>query len=198
MRVFLRGAGALAVLATLLLGVVAAAVFLIRDVGHQLFHAVDPTVAAAAVTAMSTVIVSVATLVIGRYFERRKTLEAELRASKIPIYARLVAGIFGVLHSPTDTQRAAAAEALFRDLTPDLITSASDDVLISWSRFRRSLTTTPPDEGLFVLEKALLAIRRDYGHTGKNVREGDLLGLFIKDIDEYIAGRRATHPAEAD
>ena len=191
MRNFLKGIGALVLLAGLLVGVVEGIGVTARLIGRQLFHGVDPTVSAAAVTAMSTVLVAVATLVIGRYFERRKAIEAEIRTSKIPVYSRLVGGIFAILNTPEGPERQAAAEALFRDLTPDLITWASDDVIVAWSHFKRKISSLPPEEVVFALEKVLMEIRSDYGHGGSKIAEGDLVGLFINDIDDILARRNS-------
>ncbi|MFB7947223.1 hypothetical protein ACFC6L_20155 [Kitasatospora phosalacinea] len=191
MRTLLKGLGALILLVALLLGAVEAVGFAARQLGRQIFHGVNPTVSAAVVTAMSTVIIAVATLTIGRYIEKRKAIETEIRTSKIPVYSRLVTELLAFLHTQPGPQREAAAEVLFRQLTPDLITWSSDEVLAEWSRFKRTVANLPPEDAVFALEKVLMAIRRDYGHKGSKLEDGDLLGLFINDIDTYIANRRA-------
>ncbi|MFJ7910242.1 hypothetical protein [Kitasatospora sp. NPDC096204] len=190
MRNFFKGVGVLVLFAALLVGVVEVVGLAARQLGRQIFQGVDSTVAAASVAAMSTVVVAVATLVIGRYIEKRKAIEAEIRTSKIPVYSRLVSGLFALLQAEPGPQQTAAAERLFKDLTPDLITWSSDEVLIAWSRFKRSVSTLSPGEAVFALEEMLMAVRRDYGHKGAKVKEGDLLGLFINDIDAYVANRR--------
>lgn len=197
MRVFLKGVGSLILLVAVLVGLVAVLAFLARDLGHLVLHGVDPTVAAAAVAGASTVIVSVATLVMGRVFERRKAIEAEMRERKIPVYSRLVSGLMGMLLEGNRSDQSTNAENLFRELTPELMTWASDNVLVAWSRFKRGIGDNPSEEAVFNFEKVLMAIRKDYGHGGKGVAEGDLLGLFINDIDEQLARRnRAIPPNE--
>ncbi|MEU1597536.1 hypothetical protein ABZ468_33005 [Streptomyces sp. NPDC005708] len=163
--------------------------FLARYVGHQVFHGVNSTVAAAAVTAMATVLVTVATLVIGRYLERRKAVEAEIRASKIPVYTRLVSGLMRTAMNP-DSSNADEVAQFLREITPDLITWASDDVLLAWSKFKREAQVLASEDTIFSFEELLTAIRRDFGHSGRQVQAGDLLALFINDIDEQLARRR--------
>jgi hypothetical protein len=192
MRVFAKGIGALALLAVILAAAVEAVGFMARQIGHQIFHGIDPTVASAAVAAMSTIIVAVATLVLGRYFERSKAIEAEIRASKVPCYSKLVTGLLKLLRSTPGPGQQAAAEEFFNDLTPDLINWASDDVLVAWSKFKRNIQNHPDMERVFDLEQVLLAIRKDYGHKGRKIVEGDLLGLFVTDIDEQLAKRRGS------
>lgn len=190
MRVFIRGIGSLILLSAILLASVEVLGILARQFGHQVFHGVDPTVAAAGVTAMSTVIVTVASLITTRYIERRRAIESEIREKKIPIYSRMVGGLLRILLQQNSADQREAAEVFFRELTPDLITWASDDVLTAWSRFRRDIVNQPSEDVVFTFEKVLMAIRKDYGHGGANVKEGDLLGLFINDIDEQLARRR--------
>jgi hypothetical protein len=186
MRVLAGGLGALALLGLLL----AALIFGVGQVVHKAFNGVNPTVAAASVTAMATIIGAIITLLVGRYFERRKTIEDDIRSKMIPLYSALVKGFLAVFNAGQDGQ-AQTAQEFFEEVTPDLLTWASDDVLLEWSRFKRSIGKVPDDEVPFLFEKLLVAIRRDYGHSGKNVTEGDILGLFITDIDEAIANRTA-------
>jgi hypothetical protein len=42
-------------------------------------------------------------------------------------------------------------------------------------------------ESLFMFEQVLLVIRRDLGHANKDLARGDLLALWINDIDEVLA-----------
>ncbi|PBC85738.1 MULTISPECIES: hypothetical protein [unclassified Streptomyces] len=195
MRIFIKGLGAFALLTAILLGGVEVVAFLARRIGQQIFHGVNPTVSAAAVAAMSTVVVAVATLVIGRHYERRAAVEAEIRSSKIPIYSRLVESLLRMLlRGDAATAGADRFAEELREITPQLIAWASDDVLIEWSRFKRSIsvasTEAETEAALFELEKLLIAIRRDYGHKGQTVKEGDLLGLFINDAHELLQRRR--------
>ncbi|EDY46816.1 hypothetical protein [Streptomyces sp. SPB074] len=75
---------------------------------------------------------------------------------------------------------------LARRIGRQLIAWASDDVLIEWSRFKRFIasasTEAETEAAPFEFERLLIAIRRDYGHKGQAVEEGDLLGLFITDV----------------
>ena len=71
-------------------------------------------------------------------------------------------------------------------LTPQLLTWAGDDVLVKWSRYRRLAGGLDPIESMFELEKVFLAIRKDFGHSNRKVGKGDVLGLFVNDINEYV------------
>ena len=55
-----------------------------------------PTVSAAIVAAVATTVVSVLTVVVGRYLEHRSVVAAEIRKSKIPVYTELVASFMAI------------------------------------------------------------------------------------------------------
>ncbi|MFG1812092.1 hypothetical protein [Streptomyces sp. NPDC049040] len=141
---------------------------------------------------MSTIIVAVATLVVRRYVERRKAIQDEIRAGKIPVYSRLVGGLMATILNGNSENNADDIVTLLREVTPDLVTWASDDVLVAWARFKREVqSATQSVDAVFEFEKLLLAIRRDYGHSGSKMTEGQLLALFINDVDEQLARRQA-------
>src|SRR5665647_1366793 len=84
---FLKGLGAVAVVAFLVVlsaGVVILLASMLRSATRWFFNGVNPTVTAAIVAGVATTVVSVFTVVIGRYLERRSAIEAEIRKSKTP------------------------------------------------------------------------------------------------------------------
>lgn len=159
----------------------------VREFSGWIFHGVDPTVSAALVAAMATVLVSVLGVVLARYFERRRQIEVEIRERKVPMYKDMVQGLLdGLLKSEDgDTAR---FEAVIADLTPQLVTWASDDVIKAWIHFKRRAAEAEADpiSAMFGFEHVLRAVRADLGHKSGNLAKGDLLGLFVNDIDEYL------------
>lgn len=184
----LQGLGALIlVLTTAALGLWGLSSFL-----RFLFDGVNPTVAAASVAAGVAAIVSVATVVLGRYFERRAQIELALREAQLPIYQELITVLMAMLKqsgdsavdSLSDEERSAWVVSHMRRLTPQLITWAGDDVLVKWSAYRRQAGDLEWQQSLRRLGELLVAIRKDFGYRNRGVTEADVLGLFINDIDE--------------
>lgn len=165
-----------------------------------LFDGVNATVAAAIVAAVTTTLVSVLGLTLGRYLERRHQIEVELRERKVPIYTEFVEGLMKFLASSGEgygRPRSANPEvgandidlvAFFHKMTPQLMIWASNDVVSKWSVFRRAAGKRESLPYMFMMEELLTAIRKDLGHPG-DLPEGDLLGLFINDIDAFIGDR---------
>lgn len=190
MRFFVRALGVTAAYLAVVGATFETIVLLWRWEGRQYFHSVNPTVGAAIVAAAATITVSLLTLVLGRIFERQKAIETELRAAKRPVHTELVDGLFAVFQAKSPEEQQAAAIKLFNERMPELITLASDEVLVAWSRYKRRVTQLALQEQMLELERVLMAIRRDHGHSGRGVREGDLLGLFITDSEDLFVKRR--------
>ena len=68
----------------------------------------------------------------------------------------------------------------------------SDEVVSAYAQFRRASVSNndhkSPSNVMFRYENLILAIRKDLGHANKNFKQGDVLSLFINDIDEYTTG----------
>ena len=181
---FLKALWALAVLAALCIGLALG----IRWLVEWIFDGVDPTVSAALVAAMATVLVSVLGVVLARYLERRQQIEVEIRQRKIPMYQEMVEGLLSAVLNTKDDGNTTELEALFKSLTPQLVTWASDDVIKAWNRFKRrsSEADSDPIGVMFEFEEVLKAVRVDLGHKSGDLAKGDLLGLFVNDIHEHL------------
>ncbi|MCW2835346.1 MAG: hypothetical protein JWN68_3299 [Nocardioides sp.] len=116
------------------------------------------------------------------------------------MYTEFVEGLLSIFSSSaesdeTDSEDAQATEVspdllqFFKKITPQLMIWASNDVVVKWSRFRRGGDKHPPMEYMFMMEELLTAIRKDLGHSGA-ITKGDLLGLYVNDIDEHLPSKK--------
>jgi hypothetical protein len=177
----------------ILIGAAIGAVRLVRWGLCGLFSGISPTVGAAIVAAFATVFGSVLTIVVGRYLERKKLIEADIRTAKLPVYTKLIQGLFEGLLVRRNQDNSEHFEKLMAEATPNLIIWASDDVLKAWSRYRRINTTNlVPREMLVNFEELIKAFRRDYGHSTKSLATGDIMGTFINDVEEVLSGQSDT------
>lgn len=195
-RIF-RALSVVAVLA--ILGAAAYGAFVAVGAAVRVFAATDKTVASALVTASATAIVAVVTLVLGKLYELRIHVQKENRDKKIPVYEDLLKFFFRMLNANKEDGSTPVLEdpevvEFFTRFNERFIIWASDDVMRSWGTWRRQLpenTASPSPEhalrALFLIEDVMLAIRKDLGHGNKGLNRGDVLGLFINDIDSVLA-----------
>jgi hypothetical protein len=81
--------------------------------------------------------------------------------------------------------------------TESLILWGSEDVIKSYRDFRMFFMQRKPNgplsiEEVNLLENLLLTIRKDMGHKNKNFQQGDILSLFINDIDDVLKKLKAS------
>lgn len=169
------------------------ALFMGVEVGIKIFLSLDKTVAAALVAASATFVVSVVSVVVGNLYVYYLRVRTETRRRKIPVYESLLEFIFRFLGAsevnpaPTETE---AREFMSR-FNRDFMVWGDDRVLQAWVKWRKHMNSAPADtrEATFLIEDLVLAIRRDVGHNNRGLTEGDILTIFINDVDTILPRR---------
>ncbi len=189
-----KGLFALVVLATLAWGLIV----LVRLVLKSLFHGVNGNVAAAIAAAVITALSSVAILALQRHYDEKLESLNALRERKAALYKSFIdqwRELFGIGESRTDDESQtviANSTTEFAKLSSDMLCWASGPVLAEYSRLRRLPTSNPTEaaeSSLLYFENVLLLMRQDLGHNDKALRAGDLLGMWVNDIDETVKTR---------
>jgi PIN domain nuclease of toxin-antitoxin system len=160
----------------------------------NIFNGLQKEVAAAIIAASSTILVSVLSLTIGKYYEKKRTIELEIRNKKIPMYEEFVDFLFKLLMNRKLTGKDLNEKEMlqfFVSFTQKLLVWGSDEVVTHWSVYRKLLVkvqegTVDTKSSMIQLEKLLYAIRKDTGHKNKKFNRGDILGLFINDVDKIF------------
>ncbi len=158
----------------------------------SLFSNLNDGVLAAIVTAITTFLVTFISIILAKYYERKLLIEKEMRDKKIPAYNEFIEFIFKILDQENKKKKITEQEMtqFFSTFTRQILVWGSDEVIAQWSSYRRSALSEVSDgannNSMFELEKLLIAIRKDTGHKNSNIKKGDLLRLFINDIDNYI------------
>lgn len=155
----------------------------------QLFKGLQKEVIAAIVAGFFTISVSVFTVVGGKYYERKVSIDTEIRREKIPIYEEFIEFVLGLMLSEKLGKPYRHTEVLefFDRFTKKLLIWGSDEVVLEWSRYRRMFVSDKPDarKTLKGLDRLFRAIRKDTGHKNR-LASSDLLGLVINDVDTFL------------
>lgn len=153
------------------------------------FSGLQKEVVAAVVAATATFLVSFISIVLGKYYEKKLLIEKEMRDKKIPVYNEFIEFLLNLM-SNSRTMSEDEMKDFFKNFTQKILVWGSDEVINHWSKYRR-LSIKEAESGInmetmFELENLLFAIRKDTGHKNSKIKKGDLLGLFINDIDDYL------------
>lgn len=158
-----------------------------------------PEVAAATITGAFTVMVAVVTVTIGRWSESRSQVEKELREKKALCYDKLMQFMFRVLFSAKSGSKQMSEKEMIKglaDFTQQVMIWGADDVVAAWSAFRKATLAGETIGTLITYEDLIYAIRLDLGHSNRGLRRGDVLRLFVNDIDSALAGTGQAHLPE--
>ncbi|MGE7880304.1 hypothetical protein [Peribacillus muralis] len=159
---------------------------------NQVF-AVDPRISAALITGLIAIIATSLTITIPKYLEKKMEIEEHLRVKKSETYKDLVELLFKILMS-SKTGEVLSEKDLIKfmsQFTENLILWGSEDVIKSYKAYRTYFTKRSQGdlltiESINIMENLLLSIRKDMGHNNKNLKQGDILSLFINDLDEVL------------
>jgi len=179
----------LAIIAVVIIGAIVAVRYLLG-----VLTSLDSDLAVAIIAAAATVLVSVLSVVLGNIYEAREQVQREHREKKIPVYEDLIAFLFRVLLG-VKTGSAPTEEDMLKfmsEFNQRAMVWGSDEVLAAWIKWRRAAINssspgTQPLELVFLYEELILAIRRDLGHKNSGLKRGDILALFVNDIDKHLS-----------
>jgi len=182
------------VVGVVLLGALGYGLFVAVRAALKVLASLDSDIAVAIIAAAATAFVSVLSIVLGKAFESRAILRREHRERKIPVYEDLIKFMFRILMGSKTGEVPTEKEMLefMSDFNQRIMVWGADDVLAAWVRWRRAATDPAdlkahPMNLMLLYEKVILTIRRDLGHNNRNLDTGDILALFINDIDQQLA-----------
>jgi hypothetical protein len=178
-----------------IIGAIGAGVFYGGRAVIHTFRHLNKEVSAALVTGGAAFVVTIATALLARYFDRRQATEQAERAARVPVYEDFVKGLLGLLgiakaEEDRGTIDPADARKMMSAFTEKIIIWGSDDVIRAWVDWRyaaaalgdRQQTDAEAIQSMLHLEKLLLTFRHDLGLRNKGLRRGDILRLWVNDL----------------
>lgn len=139
----------------------------------------------AIITAGATIYAAIRT----KSAERIKEIEQELRKQKAPIYEGFSEFLLGkVLKNEASEDE---MKEFVINFSQKMLVWGGDDVIKAWVDFRKNIVNEEFQyEGLFLMENVIFAIRSDMGHSNRGLKQGDLLTLFINDMEKVLESQK--------
>ncbi len=168
----------------------AIAVLIVGNILAQAFLKLAQPLQASIISGVALIVVAVVTVLTNKSIQMKQLTDQSLRSQKVELYNdvfKLYLRILGkndIVNNPTQKE----IQEFFINKTPLFLSYGSNEVVAKWGVLR--VTPIDPDDKtyktLFQLEELMLAIRRDLGHGKSKIKKGDILRLFVNDIDKYI------------
>ena len=145
---------------------------------------VNAELGVAVIAAATTLIASTVTVMLGRYFERRKEIEAHFRAEKIKIYDEFLSELFKVFEGgggATD-----GMVAFLRQWQRKLVLWGGSNVLAAYFKWMNRLKRTPDAQTIFLMDEFFRALRSDIGQSSSGVAKGAFANLILRHGDFFM------------
>ena len=145
----------------------------------------SPEVAAASITAASAIVVSAATVAFGRYWEKRKELEALHREKKIPIYGKFLDDLLSIFYE--QKSKKVDQVRFLQEWQKQILVWGGSSVVNAYIKWKTELTTHEPNaRTIESTEKLVRAIREELGHNDEKLTKGIFAHVILREADLYL------------
>jgi hypothetical protein len=123
---------------------------------------------------------------LGRYYERKRDIEAQFRAEKIKIYDQFLRDLFEVFHEATKAESSDVTKFL-REWQRKLVLWGGSDVLRAYFRWIVRLKRLTPDaQTIFLMDEFFRALRSDIGQSSRGLDRGSFAHLVLRHGDFFL------------
>jgi len=128
-------------------------------------------------------LISLPSVLLTRYYERRKEIELRLKDRKFEAYSLFLDAWFKQLFNG-DGELSQELIAAMHRFGRDLILWGNSAVIKSYGAWRKNAGKGSALNSTRAFESLLLAIRKDLGQNNWQLKQDDLSRVFINDVDE--------------
>lgn len=156
-----------------------------------LIKTLDKAVAAAIIATSGTILTSVGTLIITQFLSKKREITEAHRHEKVKTYNRFMEIVTMVLKN-TKLDKNYLKEGmelpkelvdLFFDFQKDLMAWGSPKVIKAFIEYR-SVSLTDSSNVVILVDHVLREIRKDLGHKDRDLKEGELISVFLANPKE--------------
>lgn len=145
------------------------------------FGAIQPAISAALIAGAATVIGATAAVLVGRYFERKKELEALYREKKMPIYTAFLKEIFSLFqNSPKNEGDKADLVGVLKEWQLQIVLWGGSDVVNAYLDWSAELRKGATARSVFATERLIFAIRAELGNSNAGIKTGMFPRMILR------------------
>lgn len=151
----------------------------------------DKVIIVAMITGGVSIIGVVFSSVISKIIDYRYNIKKYLYDKREVPYEQFISMIYTIMEQTKKLEEErmtqSEVEKMVSQFAQGLTLWGSNRVVKKWLKYRKAVADNPNMDNLLLLEDIIYEIRRDVGQR-KKLGKGDMLSIFINDIEEIIAG----------
>jgi len=121
---------------------------------------------------------------LGRYYERKKEIEAHFRAEKIKIYDEFLAELFKIFQSGGESSDDMVQ--FLREWQRKLVLWGGSNVLATYFKWMNRLKSIPDAKTVFLMDEFFRALRADIGQNSHGLAKGAFANLVLRHGDFFL------------
>lgn len=122
---------------------------------------------------------------LGRYYERKKEIDAHFRSEKIKIYDEFLKELFKLFENNGETDTEGMVQFL-REWQRKLVLWGGHGVLSAYFRWMNQLKRVPDAQTVFLMDEFFRALRADIGQSSRSLEKGAFANLILRHGDFFI------------
>jgi hypothetical protein len=144
-------------------------------------------VAAALVAGSATIVVATLTIVLGKYYERKKDREALYREKKAEIYDNFLDKFFSSFFDNQGEDSSEDAVKFLKYFTRKLLLWSNPETINAFVNWTHHLQKGRVDaQSVFLTEAFLLSLRKDLGKDNSGIKRGVFASLYFKNSSLFL------------
>lgn len=153
------------------------------------FATLQPVVSASLVAGVATILGATTTVMVGRYFERKRELEALYREKKMPIYAGFLKEIFSQFQNG-EREDASGPESdmvkVLREWQLQLVLWGGPGVVNAYLNWKDELQRGATARSVFATDRLILAIRAELGNENSGLSKGLFAQMILRHSNLFL------------
>ncbi len=172
----------------ILIGLPICIYYMLRMTWHAL-NVTNPNLAIALITGATTIIASTTAVMIGRYYERKRDIEAHFRTTKIAMYEEFIEEFMSVFDGSEKSAGNSDKDlaSFIRVWQRKMLLKAGSKVLKSYFEWMTKVKTNPDSaETFFAMDNFFRELRKDVGQSSSGLEKGAFTHLILKNASIFL------------
>ena len=155
----------------------------------ELFLSLDKQLSIGLLTAFTTVFVSTLTVMLGRYFERKREIESHFRASKIQMYDEFLSEFFKLFGD--EEYNDGDLVPFLREWQRKMIVWGGAPVMSAYIKWNKNLKKNEPDAAsVFLMDKFFRAMGKVIGLTNSGLEKGVFSHFILRNPELFLTAAK--------